>query len=417
MKRLFAFVLLGCSSTSSPQPEQAPASLPLFGDDRVADALTRDPSRAPQTLIEHEALFDVGRTCDDVFVVEERATRQHDMTLALDRVVPRVVYGPCRSGLVADLFTVAPTDPDRDPADPLVRTSIETMALDRTSHTYSFYVFDAAGVTRIFRDRDRVRTISATRDGTVRELDAGPRCFSCHVHGEPLMPTPSNPWSNWVSSKHPKAQSYVDETAAIVGKARFADDFEPMVRNSVRAMVTASELDARSLFCATTVQFATSPLALWVDPGAVAGSGIVAPKSDLDLVPVRADYDLRVEAEAIARGVLRAETVMALRLVDDENDAFSSARCALLPASFSEASVRAVLDRAFADRTDPAAMYAKALLSGAGVSEARAVYLEAVRARIAAAGTTLEARVASRRVAARALFPGPSHPIPIAALP
>jgi hypothetical protein len=416
MKAIFALVLVGCSSSA--EPTAAPTQLPLFGDDRVADALMRDAARAPRTLAEHEALFRVGRACDDVFVVEERATRQHDQTIPLDRVVPRVVYGPCRKGLAADLFTVAPTDPAREASDPLARDSIETMALDRTTHAYGFYVFDESGVTRIFRDGDRVRTIVGGRDGSVREVDAGPRCFSCHVHAEPLMPTPKTPWTNWVSSRHPKPQSYAGETAVIVAKAGFADDLEPMVRNSVRSMVAGVELDGRSLFCPTTVQFAASPLALWVDPGAVAGSAIVAPKSDLDLVPVRADWDLRVEAETIARGVLAPETVIALRLVDDENEAFSTVRCALLPPAITETSVRALLDRAFADRTDPAAIYAKALLSGTGVTEARAAYFDSVRARIAATdGMTLESRVRSRRLAARALFPGPSHPIPIAALP
>ncbi|MGZ3424648.1 MAG: hypothetical protein ACXVEE_42720, partial [Polyangiales bacterium] len=306
-------------------------------------------------------------------------------------------------------------------SDPLVQNAVETMALDRTTKKYGFYVFDANGVTRIFEDHGKVRTIVGSRDGQLSEIaDGDRRCFSCHVHAEPLMPTPSDPWTNWVSSRHRVPQTYSGETAAIVGKTSFADALEPIVRNAIRAMVVAGDVDARPAFCATSVQFATAPLAMYVDPGAVAGSGIVRPTANApDLFPVRADFDLRMEAELVARGLLTPETVIALRLVDDQNDAFSAVRCALLPAKFEgDAQVRAILQKAFEGRTDTAAIYAKALLSGTGVDSARAAYFDEVRARFTTTDAeTLATRLADRRAAARALFPGAAHPIPIAALP
>ncbi|MGZ3456354.1 MAG: hypothetical protein ACXVEF_42515, partial [Polyangiales bacterium] len=168
MRALVCVLVLGCSSskvTEAPPPTKS--DLPLFGDDRVADVLARDPAKAPTSLLEHEAQFHVGRACEDVFVVEERATRQNNMTLPLDRVVPRVVYGACRDGLVADLFTVVPTDPARPASDPLVQNAVETKALDRTTKKYGFYVFDANGVTRIFEDHGKVRTIVGSRNGQI----------------------------------------------------------------------------------------------------------------------------------------------------------------------------------------------------------------------------------------------------------
>lgn len=446
VRRAFAlsFLLLSCA------PEEPSPPLPAFGDDRVAEVLSRDPSRAPRTYAEHEALFGVGRACatPSTFVIEEQGTRFAEVVVPLARVAPRVIVTGC--GSTPDsygLFTVMPTDPARDPKDPLARTPVEVMALDRTTGTYSFYVFDDEGVQRIVRDAsDRVYTVVSPRDGSKpRRVDGGRRCYGCHVQGGPIMASLGDPWTSWISVRRKSPLgSYEGETAALT-KGGLANDLEPIVRNGNRALAraigarTLAGLEPggvsrllRSVFCETEVQWAsassTMPLSLFVDPGAAAGAELVAPPSTDGfpaLLPVRSDIDQRIEEWLVEKGILELETVRVVRLLDDRNDVFSPSRCGVLegltvPADGVDAFLRAALGPAIARLPEPAARYARALFGDGDLAAARAAYFASVRARIDAERddrTALEARVAARRLAARAMFPTSAHPLPIAALP
>ncbi len=94
----------------------------------------------------------------------------------------------------------------------------------------------------------------------------------------------------------------------------------------------------KSIFCQTELQYASTfsvvPLELFVDPGAVAGGSFIAPpaySSELFpiLMPVRSDMDKRIETAFIKKKLLKQNTVIAIRLVDDRNDIFSAKRCGL----------------------------------------------------------------------------------------
>lgn len=473
-----------CGSRDPAPPSQAPpidAGVddlpPLFGDDRVAQVLGRDPTRAPRSLAEHEALFGVGRACPregsrEVYVIEEAATRVDGRTIPTSGPVPRVVVTGCSpdaslagAAVAYGLFTVVSTDPARDPKDPLSRAVVEAMALDRTTGAYQFYVFDPDGMERIVRGLDgRVRTVRATRDGAVSVREDGPSCFGCHVHGEPIMATLADPWTSWVSTRaRTPIGSYVGETASIVAeasapeakRASFANALEPVVRNAIRELVfgrtgapgtgIAATTDVRTLlrsvFCETQLQWAsaneTIPLQLFVDPGAAVGAELARP-SAVDawpaLFPVRSEIDLRIEEGLVARSVLSSETVRVVRLLDDARDVLSPARCALLPRVLEglpedraaiDAHVREVLRDAITTLPPPTSAYARALLDRAPIDAPRAAYFADLRARLDAEIATLskgaraaiEARVRERRLAARAMFPGDVHPLPIAAVP
>ncbi len=441
-----ALAFLGCSA----REELAPRAAPLFGDDRVADVLGRDPARAPRTFAEHEALFGVGRACPradsrEIFVIEERATRFAEVTIPTAAPVPRAIVTGCNpkpeslDGVAVSfgLMTVMPTDPARPAADPLARAPIEVMALDRRTGLYNFYVFDDGGVQRIVREGSAVKTIVGARDGaTTTRSEPTARCFGCHVHGGPLMATLADPWTSWVSTRDEVPGAYSGETASIVSesnqlattkRAALANALEGVMRNAIRAFVVdglGPRTDVRALlasvFCQTELQWAsafdTVPLQLVVDPAAAVGSGITRPIARDDfpqLLPIRSEIDLRIEEYLVSRGVLSLSTVRAIRLVDDRNDIFSDKRCALLPAARenpTDAHIRTVVRAATND-------YGRALLDGH--EEGRDAYFSALRARVDAEladRALLERRLLERRARARAMFPTAAHPLPIGAL-
>jgi hypothetical protein len=437
---LVASLICACSS---PRETPQPGPIPLFGDDRVADVLGRDPARAPRTFAEHEALFGVGRACSrtdshEIFVIEERATRFAEVIVPTTTIAPRVIVSGCSpapqslDGVAVSfgMFTVMPTDPSRDARDPLAVTPIEVMALDRRTGTYGFYVFDEQGVQRIVRtETGVVRTVVGKRDGSVEELASkGPRCFGCHVQGGPLMASLGDPWTSWVSTRTEVAVgSYEGETAAIVAesnmldrsvrRAAFANALEGIVRNAIRAFVVGgaepgSGLVARTLggaepgglphllrsvFCETELQFAstfeTVPLQLFVDPAAVVGADITrpiaAPGDDFpQLLPIRSEMDLRIEEQLVTRGVLSRATVQAIRLLDDERDVFSEKRCSLLPRVIEALpvdprAVDAYVREVVRDALPADAAFARALLDGREDPGARDAYFAAVGQRFA----------------------------------
>lgn len=444
---LFALALLGCSA----REEQAPRSPAVFGDDRVADTLARDPARAPRTFAEHEALFGVGRACKradshEVYVIEENATRFAEVMIPTAAPVPRAIVTGCNpkpeslDGVAVSfgLMTVMPTDPARLGGDPLARAPIEAMALDRTTGLYNFYIFDDAGVQRIVREGSAIKTVVAGRDGTVTtRVEPSARCFGCHVHGGPLMAALADPWTSWVSTRDEEPGGYSGETAAIVAesnqlktskRAAFANALEGVMRNAIRAFVvsglgprTDRKALLRSVFCETELQWAstfdTVPLQLVVDPAAAAGSGLTRPiATDTfpQLLPIRSEIDLKIEDYLVSNGVLSESTVRAIRLVDDSNDIFSDKRCALYPRAIenpTDAGIRAVV-------RDATNSYGRALLDGR--EDGGDAYFTELRARVArelADRPLLEARLRERRARARAMFPGDMHPLPIGAVP
>jgi hypothetical protein len=429
------------------------ASPPLFGDDRVADALRRDPARAPRTIAEHEALFGVGRQCKradshEVFVIEERATRFAEVMIPMPMTVPRAIITGCNpnpeslDGVAVSFgfMTVVPTDPKRPANDPLASTPIEVMALDRSIGLYSFYVFDDDGVQRVIRDVEGVQTILGRRDGTItKRKETTARCFGCHVNGGPLMAALADPWTSWVSTRNESPGAYAGETASLVSesnqlkttkRASFANALEGVMRNGIRAFVVdglARSIDVRqklrSVFCETELQFAstfdTVPLQIAVDPAAAAGSGLTRPIAGdtfPQLLPIRSELDLKIEESLVTSGVLTINTVRAIRLVDDENDIFSDKRCGLLPrvlqklpASNIDAHVRSILRSSL---TEP---YALSLLDDR--EDGRDAYFAALRARVEATFSDrglLERRLKERQAHARKMFPGAAHPLPIA---
>lgn len=448
---LAAVVAVGCSAPREPPPPPE-----LFGDDRVADALERDPARAPRTLAEHEALFRIGRQCKradsrEVFVIEERATRFAEVMVPTPAPVPRAVITGCNptpeslDGVAVSfgLMTVVPTDPARPASDPLAPTPIEVMARDRTTGLYSFYVFDGDGVQRIVREGAAVSTIIGRRDGTTTtRREPTSRCFGCHVNGGPVMASLADPWTSWVSTRSENPGVYSGETASLVSesnqlettkRASFANALEGVMRNAIRAFVVdglARSVDVRqqlrSVFCETELQFASTfgsvPLQIAIDPAAAAGSGITGPVATdtfPQLLPIRSEIDLRIEESLVMTGVLDANTVRAVRLVDDENDIFSDKRCAVLarvleklPATNIDGHVRSVLRAVL---TEP---YALALLDDR--EDGRDAYEATLRKRVEALfrdRASLERKLAERRARARKMFPGASHPLPIAVAP
>ncbi len=443
-----ALVALGCSTPA--EPSIAPQ---VFGDDRVADALQRDPARAPRTIAEHEALFGIGRQCKradshEVFVIEERATRFAEVMIPTPMPVPRAIITGCNpnpeslDGVAVSfgLMTVVPTDPKRPTDDPLAPTPIEVMALDRTTGLYSFYVFDDDGVQQIVRDAAGVHTIIGRRDGTIStRMETTPRCFGCHVNGGPLMASLADPWTSWVSTRSENPAVYVGESASLVAesnqlktlkRASFANALEGVMRNGIRAFVVdglARSIDVRqklrSVFCETELQFAstfdTVPLQIAVDPAAAVGSGLTRPiATDTfpQLLPIRSEIDLRIEESLVMSGVLTANTLRAIRLVDDENDIFSDRRCALLsrvleklPTVNIDAHVRSVVRSSLSDP------YALALLEDR--EDGRDAYFAALWTRVEATFSDralLERRLTDRQARARRMFPGRAHPLPIA---
>jgi len=459
---------------SAREREPAPASTPVvFGDDRVADVLARDAARAPRSFGEHEVLFGVGRACvradsREVYIIEEPATRFAELIVPRATISPRAIVGGCNpspeslDGVARSygLLTVMPTDPARGADDPLATSPVEVMALDRTTGMYSFYVLENEGVQRIVRDRSgSIATLIQRRDGTtLTRAESGKRCFGCHVHGGPLMAALADPWTSWVSTRTEKATgSYVGETASVVSesnqlstskRAAFANALEGVMRNAIRAFVVGGRsgqglvartlageepgglpLLLRSVFCETELQFAstfdTVPVQLFVDPSAAAGSGITRPiaapgDTFPQLLPIRSEIDLRIEEALVTRGVLSADTIRAIRMLDDANDIFSAKRCAVLPRVLEnlpnelvrvDAHVRTVVRTALpADAT-----YAQAVLNG--TDDGREAYFASLRARFDAELTDrklLESRLSARRESARAMFPGNAHPLPFA---
>ncbi|MBM4345242.1 MAG: hypothetical protein FJ100_17875 [Deltaproteobacteria bacterium] len=391
----------------------------------------------------------------------------------------------------------APDAPNAAKGDPMLFTPLEVMALDRRTGTYNFYVFFSNGagkpgtMVRVVRkvDKSIVRFELTSAGKSVTSKQQTGECFTCHANGGPLMNELTKPWTNWVSvvNEFPKEAKLTGETAAIVSEARdvtlkhtrssFANDLEQIMRAAIRVWIegdlkmTSSgaisnkvgfgqmtiegstpggvALLLKSSFCETELNYAnaldTIPIELFADPDAAAGTELVPGDATGELtvfqMPVRAEHDRSMELFLQKRGYLQARTVRALRLVDDERDIFSTARCAMyaevvktaLPVKPKDVDARIqgvlaakVKAKAFGSMTSARAAYLAALVDPKKTEEQADELLqpyldelqtryETAKAKLATASgrSALTKLINGRKDAARKMFPKAASPLPL----
>ncbi len=300
-------------------------------------------------------------------------------------------------------------------------------------------------------------------------IGGGNRCFNCHVNGAPLMNEMQDPWTNWVSFKKtlPSAQmsgptqKLVSEAVpnASVGTSSLANDLEPIMRSAIQNYVFGTTRTngwanttlagglpggishmLESVFCETELNYASAsqslPLELFVDKDAAGPSSITPPPSFGDdktpfQLPIRSTRDKETESWLIQKKFLSAPTAMAVRLLDDENDIFSPARCNLLPEitkdlgndpSKVDEKIRTVLTAKlaslpFATTQPKRAAYIKSLLTvGIRREVAQREYLDELTKRFEAAPKTdaaVKVKEKFRKARAREKFNTRSTPLPI----
>lgn len=481
--------------------ETEAAPNPVLGADRVGDILRKDTSKIPTNLAEVEAMFGVGRACarpdsKEIYIVEETAGRKPDGTnIGVDApipLLPRAVISGCNTktlsnaGSLAEsygFFIALVSDPDRahtTSGDGMLLEDVEVMTYDREVGTYNFYIFghDKAGapqLRRIFRRDDGTvfeRTLNAGATVASAEGETTAKCFGCHVNGGPFMNEMRDPWTNWISFKQSTnlvltsgaTKDLVSESVPdpSTGRSSLANDLEPVMRAAIRAHVAIGErgfapnlskkpggvaqlLD--SVFCQTELNFATStdavPMEAYLDPD-LAGGDLVAPTSfeiSPFQLPIRAELDHAVERWLENEGYLSRSLTTAIRLLDDENDIFSDARCAPFKSELRPQLVTAgVPDRAAAQalvlqhvtaRVNALVMQdqpkrlalLELLIDPAATPEAlktaRAEYAKELAGRFATMtkdATRIAAREADRKTRARAMFPGITSPLPLMTL-
>lgn len=476
----------------------------LFGDDRVRVAMKANPKFVPKTFADLEKLFGIGRACRredsrEIYVVEEPATRAGGHQSSSEGILPRAVVTGCNTdisnpnstlsfSLMAALIS-SPDAPNAALGDPMIIDErLEVMALDDKTGLYNFYVFNADGPGSMKR-------VQRAPDGTIKEFNKHPRkklvtqksgegCFTCHPNGGPLMNEMSDPWTNWISTRKelPKEANFSGETQALVSEAKSLDgshqrsslsnQLEQIMKLGIAAWVegppgTVEHGHTRetlagfqpggikrlleSAFCQTEVNYAsaldTVPLELFADPEAIRGAGIERPAVGSGdpvpvLMPVRSEMDRRIQISLQKLGYIANPTALAIRLVDDQNDIFSSARCDLLsdlaptlpekpgaPAEVDQA-IRAFLKKKLAAglisdakrKAYVAALLDAKLTTDASVTAVRTAYFESAKARINAdfkllgsstGRAKLKQRADARKVAVRVMFPGDVNPLPI----
>jgi hypothetical protein len=356
--------------------------LVLYGDDRVGAALKDHPELVPRNYQDFEKLFKVGRACartdaKEIFVVQEAQTRTTGMNVGTSRRLPRAVITGCNT-------TQDPADPvknsfslmaalvsgDTETTDNMQLTHVESIAYDETTGELNYYAFDDQGdgkpgmVTRTMRDgKGTVMARQLAPGGKVEDVPVPFNCFDCHVNGGPIMNELTQPWTNWVSFVNPLPSiEMTGETLSIVKAAQTASDLETIIEHAVSFTVegngkAGTGFGARtvaggdpgglgsmfkSVFCQTELAFKSGhpssgvPIELFVDPHATADAQLVPPPVEPTDVfpfqlPVRSPHDTEIETFLQINGYLTPNTVAAVRLLDDENDILSDARCNVLP--------------------------------------------------------------------------------------
>lgn len=315
-------------------------------------------------------------------------------------------------------------------------------------------------------------------------------CFGCHLNAGPIMNPLRPPWTGWISPRRPASAVRLREgdrqhllQAAVLdaakGKSGFANDLEVILKAGLHAYVAgdgqqkgllARRLAApgglkqalRSVFCQTEVGFAAGTdrlqLELLADPEAATLPAALADRDAFgafaeereklfadpprtfgtgapNIAPVRSEIDRAIEQQLIAKGWLSWRVALAIRLLDDAKDVFSSKRCETLdglsaellttkvPATFLTGLKAKLLERVGALRLAlPTATYATQLLGDAPLGlPAQTAYHKALAARVESAPLNKEAvkaEIISRRQAAYALYTSADGgPIPRLALP
>ena len=390
-----------------------------------------------------------------------------------------------------------PGAPNAGKGDPMLFSPLEVMALDRRTGTYNFYVFFSNGVgkpgtmVRVLRAVDgKIKKFEMTSKGaSVASTKVTNACFSCHANGGPLMNEMKNPWVNWVSvvNEFPKDAKLTGETAAIVSEAHdfkgkhnrasFANDLQKIMEAAITTWIEGDlkmtnagtivnklgfgqmtiegsapggiKLLLKSAFCETELNYATAldtvPIELFMDPDAAGGTELVPADTTGELnvfqMPVRSAHDRAIEVFLQKRQYLSYRNFRALRLVDDERDVFSPARCALyaeviktaLPAKPADVDKRIrdllatkVKAKAFGTLQPARAAYLAALVD-AKQSEEQAesllpAYFDELQSRYstlkgklatATGRATLQKAMDARKASARKMFPDPAAPLPL----
>ena len=474
---LFVLSVAGLAAACSSEPAAVPEPIPpaerdvLFAADDPLRALADDLSQLPTDLAAFEARFGVGRQCarpdsKEIYVDEERSSRYGGRQVPAPVLLPRVAITGCATARESFSLLVAETSPAEpipgtSATDPIAGAPVEVMSFDPVQKRYAFFEL-------LVRDgKPTVIRIERSEDGTVREHEktlgsplltrpaAGPRCFGCHVHGEPMLVELSDPWHGWISANKlaPERRDYTGQTAELVAEAHTADGartslasaLEVTVRQGIAQLVSSPRYGvagfertaaAQAAFCPTTLGFATRggsyPDALFVDPQVLRDLGIgiqpiVSGSAAAVQVPVRAHVDEKLEAMLGTSGLVRPTLLKALRAFDDEHD-LSDTRCALwsaLPSGWvdrapderSSLLASQLLARTPDDGT-PRSQYVRALALGDTPEPAALqAYRDDLLARVAARGadldTWLPAEIARRHAVAAQLFDRPENPLPL----
>jgi len=389
--------------------------------------------------------------------------------------------------LLTALFS-SPDVPGAKKGDPMVFDRVEVMALDRVTGLYNFYVMTpskdpkAPGILQRIQLRPDNTVFVYTKDPakkTISKKKSTDRmCNNCHVKMGPLMNEMHEPWTNWVSTHKDlpetadgltgETRSIVSEAVSIDGKHNrlsLANDLEKTMMAAMRVWnegqlsipgsgFVQATIDGdqpgdtkgmlSSLFCQNELQYAsafgTVPVELFVDPGAVAGGSFQPPSAySIDLfpllMPVRSEMDKRIETALLKKKIVKQNTAIAIRLVDEKNDIFSKARCDLyatavekLPAD--ETKVDAHLRTFLSDKLDrlygktgARRDYVNGLLSDAAdLKTKRAAYLaemttfykaDVAKLQTGEGRSQLKARSQARKDAARAMFDRDANPMPL----
>ncbi len=327
----------------------------------------------------------------EIFLIEEARTRNFVAARNLEPgdITPRLIMTGCNSsphttsGVRRSISLMAiaigtPRSSHRaqsiDAWAPFANVPIEAIAIDRTTGRYNFYIFKSSAkergiVTRIVPSRatsgeiDGAVSLSniAGREEPGRLVLKNRACFNCHINGAPIMNELTDPWDNWVSSNTSDVATAravettlnlaVNSTSAGRGAQRIslAGELEQTIRHALRTWASGFAAETsrapvgvgplfQSVFCETQLNFespsAGIPFELVGDPDALAGFAFAQADAPLGIplafkTPIRSEQDRAVDRWLQLHGYLDRGTALAIRLIDDDIDVFSSARCSL----------------------------------------------------------------------------------------
>lgn len=453
----------------------------LFGNDRVGLRLKDDLAAIPKVYPELEDVFKVGRACvredgkKEIYIVEEASDRSGGSTAETSTLLPRAVVGGCNTGDPSDPATAknsfsllsALISRENRSGDTMVWDFLESMAYDERTGLFNFYTFNRqlekdgprVAMARFWRSGDgkvfrRVLPMGATEPKEPEIVYDGKNgdkaCFGCHLNGAPLMNELSEPWTNWISPKKRLPTSKLSgSTKELVEQATLADHLEQVIRSATETYANGLHpLDGwvnrtrdgllpggvaemlKPLFCQTELNYLSAdttlglPLQLFFDPSVTAGAALMLPAVTADaktmrpfLLPVRAVRDEVTERVLVKRDYITDGIAVAIRLLDDENDVFSSKRCGVfedvkkeLAATASTGKVepkevKAMLRRVIGDKApklglDPAHLtYLQARLAGTVHQKKQEAYFEALRRRFEGMDKDVAKREAARKKA------------------